>query len=47
LRAIQKFIAQDSEVYAERMVARIIERIERTALFPPRVILFTSILRSL
>ena len=34
LRAIQKFIAQDSEVYAERMAARIIERIERTALFP-------------
>jgi plasmid stabilization system protein ParE len=34
LRAIQKFIAQDSEFYAARMVARIIERIERAALSP-------------
>jgi toxin ParE1/3/4 len=34
LRAIQKFIAEDSEFYADRMVARIIERVERTALTP-------------
>jgi plasmid stabilization system protein ParE len=34
LRAIQKFIAQDSEFYAARIVARIIERIERAALSP-------------
>jgi plasmid stabilization system protein ParE len=34
LRAIQKFIAQDSEFYADRMVARIIERVERAAVSP-------------
>jgi plasmid stabilization system protein ParE len=34
LRAIQKFIAQDSEFYADRMAARLIERVERTALSP-------------
>ena len=31
LRAIHKFIAQDSEFYADRMVARIIERVERAS----------------
>jgi plasmid stabilization system protein ParE len=31
LRAIRKFIARDSEFYATRMVARIIERVEATA----------------
>ena len=34
LRAIRRFIAQDSEFYAARMVGRIIERIERAALQP-------------
>ncbi len=34
LRAIRRFIAQDSEFYADRMVARIIERVGRAALFP-------------
>ncbi len=34
LRSIRKFIAQDSEFYAARMVTRIIERAERTALSP-------------
>jgi len=34
LRAIRKFIALDSEFYAARMVARIIERVERAALSP-------------
>ena len=34
LRAIQTFIAQDSEFYAARMVARIIERVERAASSP-------------
>ena len=34
LRSIQKFIAQDSEHYAARMVARIVERVERAALSP-------------
>jgi toxin ParE1/3/4 len=34
LRAIRRFIAQDSEFYAARMVGRIIERVERAALFP-------------
>lgn len=34
LRAIRKFIAQDSEFYAARMVARIIERVERAATSP-------------
>jgi toxin ParE1/3/4 len=31
LRSIRKFIAQDSEFYAARMVARIVERVERAA----------------
>ena len=31
LRAIRKFIAQDSEFYAARMALRIIERVERAA----------------
>jgi len=34
LRAIRRFIAQDSEFYAARMAARIIERVERAALAP-------------
>jgi plasmid stabilization system protein ParE len=34
LRAIRRFIAQDSEFYAARMVTRIIERVERAALSP-------------
>ena len=34
LRAIRRYIAQDSEFYAARMVARIIERVERAALAP-------------
>ena len=34
LRAIRKYIAQDSEFYAGRMVARIVERVERAALMP-------------
>jgi toxin ParE1/3/4 len=34
LRAIRKFIGQDSEFYAARMVQRIIERIERAAESP-------------
>ena len=34
LRSIQKFIAQDSEFYAARMVARIIERVEHASLSP-------------
>jgi toxin ParE1/3/4 len=34
LRAIRRFIAQDSEFYAARMVARIIERVERAASSP-------------
>lgn len=34
LRSIKKFIAQDSELYAARMVARIIERVERAAISP-------------
>ncbi len=34
LRSIQKFIAQDSEVYAARMVARIVERVEHAAISP-------------
>ena len=34
LRAIHRYIAQDSEFYAARMVARIIERVERAALAP-------------
>ena len=34
LRAIRRFIAQDSEFYAARMVARLIDRAERAALSP-------------
>ncbi|MBI4626856.1 MAG: type II toxin-antitoxin system RelE/ParE family toxin [Verrucomicrobia bacterium] len=34
LRSIQKFIAQDSEFYATRMVARIVERVERVSMSP-------------
>jgi plasmid stabilization system protein ParE len=34
LRAIRRFIAQDSEFYAARMVARIINRAEHAALVP-------------
>jgi toxin ParE1/3/4 len=36
LRAIRKFIARDSEFYASRMVARIVERVEKTADYPTR-----------
>ena len=34
VRAIRRFIAQDSEFYAARMVTRILERVERAALSP-------------
>ena len=34
LRAIRRFIAQDSEFYAARMIMRIIERVERASLSP-------------
>jgi toxin ParE1/3/4 len=34
LRAIRDFIARDSEFYASRMVARLIERVERAAQSP-------------
>lgn len=34
LRSIRKFIAQDSEFYAARMVARLIQRVEQTAAAP-------------
>lgn len=34
LRAIRRFIAQDSEFYAGRMVVRIVERVERAAQMP-------------
>lgn len=34
LRAIRRYIAQDSDFYAARMVIRIIERVERAALAP-------------
>ena len=34
LRAIRKYIAQDSEFYATSMVLRIIERVERASLSP-------------
>jgi toxin ParE1/3/4 len=34
LRAIRKYIAQDSEFYAVSMAARIVERIERAAVQP-------------
>jgi toxin ParE1/3/4 len=36
LRAIRKFIGRDSEFYAVRMVARIIERVETTSEHPTR-----------
>lgn len=36
LRAIRRYIAQDSEFYAARMVARIIERVEHAADAPGR-----------
>ena len=36
LRAIRRFIAQDSEFYADQMVTRIIERVEKSALSPSR-----------
>jgi plasmid stabilization system protein ParE len=34
LRSIRKFIVQDSEFYAARTIARIIERVERAAESP-------------
>ena len=34
LRAIRKFIGRDSEFYAARMVARIVERVETAAEHP-------------
>jgi toxin ParE1/3/4 len=34
LRAIRKFIARDSEYYAARTVARIVEKVEKTAVHP-------------
>jgi toxin ParE1/3/4 len=34
LRAIRRYIAQDSEFYAGRIVARIVERTERAAQMP-------------
>ena len=34
LRSIQRYIAGDSEFYAARMVARIIERVERVSMSP-------------
>ena len=36
LRAIQKFIAEDSEFYAARVVSRIISRVEAAAKMPLR-----------
>lgn len=36
LRAIQKFIAQDSEFYAQRIISRIIDRVEAAARAPGR-----------
>ncbi len=36
LRAIQRFIAEDSDFYADRVVARIIERVEAAARVPGR-----------
>jgi plasmid stabilization system protein ParE len=36
LRAIRRFIAQDSEFYAARMVAKIIDRVESAAEAPGR-----------
>jgi plasmid stabilization system protein ParE len=34
LRAIKRFIARDSEYYAARMVASIVERVEKMAVHP-------------
>ena len=34
LRAIRRFIARDSEYYAARMVASIVERVEKMAVHP-------------
>ena len=34
LKAIRRYIAQDSEFYAARMVSRIVERVEKAALGP-------------
>jgi toxin ParE1/3/4 len=34
LRAIRRYIAEDSEFYAARMVGRIIDRVERASLEP-------------
>jgi len=36
LRAIQRYIAQDSAFYADRVVARIIDRVEAAAQHPGR-----------
>jgi toxin ParE1/3/4 len=36
LRAIQRFIAQDSAFYADRVVSRIIDRVEAAAQHPGR-----------
>lgn len=36
LRAIRKFIAQDSEFYASLTAAKIVERVEATAQMPTR-----------
>lgn len=36
LRAIQRFIAQDSTFYADRVVSRIIDRVEAAAQMPGR-----------
>lgn len=34
LKAIRRYIAEDSEFYADRMVSRIIERVEKAAFAP-------------
>jgi plasmid stabilization system protein ParE len=34
LRAIRRYIAQDSEFYADRLAGRIVERVERAASMP-------------
>lgn len=34
LRSIRSFIAQDSEYYADRMVSRIVDRVEQAATHP-------------
>lgn len=34
LRSIHRFIAQDSEFYAARMIARLVERVEHVAASP-------------